>query len=121
MIYSYKKKQNKENIIQVAPNLSPAFQPLVYYQAVLSMLFDQRVLLDVQLFRSRCCFQALSVGEMIQALDVLYGFFQLPASSWWSELKMENILVQMNNNIAICQFQLNLTVNFLVQIKISST
>ena len=93
MIYSYKKKQNKENIIQVAPNLSPAFQPLVYYQAIISILFDQRVLLDVQLptlgYRSRCCFHALNVGEMNQALDVLYGFFRLPASRWWSELKME--------------------------------
>ena len=49
MIYSYKKKQNKENIIQIAPNLSPAFQPLVYYQAIISILFDHRVLLDVQL------------------------------------------------------------------------
>ena len=75
------KTAQAKDIIQVARNLSPAFQPLLYYQAVLSMLFDQRVLLDVQLFRSRCCFQALSVGEMIQALDVLYGFFRLPASS----------------------------------------
>ena len=113
-------KQNKENIIQVAPNLSPAFQPLVYYQAIISILFDQRVFFrrpvahpGVQVQMLFPCFECWrdepSVGRFVRLLSVACIKMMVGA-------KNGNILIQMNANIAIRQFQLSLTLNFLVQL-----